>query len=176
MTACCSGSYHTITLSNDGTLYSFGYNGEGQLGLGHKNSVYLPTPIPNLPKIKMISCGSNFTVCVDCEGFMWSFGENTCGQLGTGNNVTIFEVPQQIQEIPPVLYVSCGYEHTLITTTDSNLWSCGNNNFGQLCLGNKKKATKTSKNIIFEHFKNINWYSSFIIPKRQRRNIFMWFK
>ena len=45
MAACC-GAYHTITLSNDETLYSFGYNGKGQLGLGHNNRVSFPTPIP----------------------------------------------------------------------------------------------------------------------------------
>ena len=36
---------------------------------------------------------------------------------------------------------------TLIITSDSNLWSCGNNSFGQLCLGNRepqKKPQKTS--------------------------------
>ena len=53
--ACASGHLHTITLSNDGTVHSFGYNGEGELGLGHNNDVSVPTPIPNLPKIKMVS-------------------------------------------------------------------------------------------------------------------------
>ena len=135
--ACCSGEYHTITLSNDGTLHSFGFNYYGQLGLGHNNHVSLPTPIPNLPQISLISCGWNFIVCVDCDGFMWSFGVNNFGQLGTGNR-TNFNVPQKLCNIPPVLSVSCGYEHTLIITTDSNLWSCGNNKFGQLCLENNE--------------------------------------
>ena len=68
-----------------GTAYSFGRNRKGALGLGHKDDVNLPTPIPNLPKIKMVSCGMYFTVCVDNEGFIWSFGKNGSGQLGTGN-------------------------------------------------------------------------------------------
>ena len=113
-----------FTLSNDGILYSFGRNSEGQLGLGHNNDVFgrneygelglghddpvsLPTPIPNLPKINMISCGGNFTVCVDDEGFIWSFGENRYGQLGTGNT-TNFNVPQKLLDLPPVLSVDCG--------------------------------------------------------------------
>ena len=132
--ACACGEDHTITLSNDGTVYSFGRNEDGELGLGHNNSVSLPTPIPNLPNISEISCGSSFTVCVDCEGFIWSFGYNNWGQLGTGNK-TKSNVPQKILEIPPVLSVSCGSSHTLIITTDSNLWSCGRNDFGQLCHG-----------------------------------------
>ena len=142
-TACCSGENHTITLSNDGILHSFGKNVDGQLGLGHNNNVSLPLPtsIPNLPKIYLISCGWNFTVCVDHEGSMWSFGQNKYGQLGTGNT-TDFNVPQKILDIPPVLSTSCGAFHTLIITTDSNLWSCGRNDFGQLCLANEDKQLK----------------------------------
>ena len=130
------GKLHTITLSVDGTAYSFGRNNEGQLGLGNKDRVTLPTPIPNLPQITQISCGYHFTICVDCEGFIWSFGENFRGQLGTGNT-TNFDVPQKILDLPPVLSVACGSEHTLIITNDSNLWSCGANSYGQLCHGNK---------------------------------------
>ena len=137
-TACACGYFHTITLSNDGTVHSFGRNGKGALGLGHRNHVYLPTPIPNLPKINMISCGFNFTVCVDDEGFIWSFGENDSGQLGTGNTTTSFDVPQKLQDIPPVLIVSCGGYFSLMITNEDNLWSWGSNDKGQLCLGDRK--------------------------------------
>ena len=146
--AVCCGKLHTITLSNDGTLHSFGNNSLGQLGLGLDHNIHstLPTPIPNLPKIKMISCGSSFTMCVDYEGFIWSFGENDSGQLGIGNHTNqYFNVPQKLCDIPPGLSVSCGGFHTLIITTDSNLWSCGNNKFGQLCLGNQENQFKPQK-------------------------------
>ena len=139
--ACVCGCDHTITLSNDGTVHSFGRNKEGALGLGHNNDVSLPTPIPNLPQISMISCGSYFTVCVDVEGFIWSFGSNENGQLGTGNK-TNYNVPQKLQEIPPVLSVSCGYDHTLTITNDGNLWSWGSNDYGQLCHGDKEDRSK----------------------------------
>ena len=52
-TACASGDEQTFTVSNDGTVHSFGRNDEGQLGLGDSNDVSVPTPIPNLPKIGM---------------------------------------------------------------------------------------------------------------------------
>ena len=114
--ACACGYEHTITLSDDGTAYSFGSNNFGALGydisqnsqrqldLGDNNNdedVSLPTPIPNLPKIKVISCGTFFTICVDHEGFIWSFGENNYGQLGTGNKINS-NVPKKIHNIPPV--------------------------------------------------------------------------
>ena len=148
---------HTITLSNDGTVHSFGRNDHVQLGLGHINDVSLPTPIPNLPKINMISCGMYFTVCVDEEGFIWSFGKNT---IGTGNK-TGFNVPQKILEIPPVLSVSCGLGHTLIITNDDNLYSFGANNFGQLCHNDKNSRSKPQKTS-FSNISKIStgWYHS----------------
>ena len=142
--ACACGCEHTITLSDDGTAHSVGRNLHGQLGLGHNNDVSLPTPIPNLPKINMISCGDYSTVCVDDEGFVWSFGKNNLGQLGTGNK-TDFNVPQKILNIPPVHSVSCGSYHTLLITNDSNLWSCGRNSSGQLCHGDKEDRSNPQK-------------------------------
>ena len=66
-----------------------------------------------------------------------SFGKNNFGQLGTGNK-TDFNDPQKLQDISPVLSVSCGYEHTLIITNDDNLRSCGKKEYGQLCHGDKE--------------------------------------
>ena len=141
MPSACCGEYHTITLSNNGTLHSFGHNEYGQLGLIHNKNVSLPSRISSLPKIKQVSCGAYFTFCIDYEGFLWSFGFNIYGQLGTGNK-TNFNVPQKILEIPPVLSVSCGGSHTLIITNDSNLWGSGYNEYGQLFLKNKEHQSK----------------------------------
>ena len=81
---------------------------------------------------------------MDYEGFIWSFGENSSSQLGTGNK-TNFNVPQKLINIPPVLSVSCGEDHTLMITDDDNLWSCGKNNFGQLCHGDKEDHPSLQK-------------------------------
>ena len=152
--ACSCGQYHTITLTDDGTAYSFGRNYDGQLGLGYNENISLPTPIPNLPQINMVSCGGYFTVCVDDEGFIWSFGKNDSGQLGTGDK-TNSNVPQKILNIPPVISVSCGSHHTLMITYDSDLWSCGRNNLGQLCLGDTEDRLKPQKS-----FSNISKISA----------------
>ena len=73
-----------------------------------------------------------------------TFGENTKGQLGTGNK-TDLNVPKKLKDIPPVLSVSCGFEHTLMITIDDNLWSWGRNDCGQLCHGDKENRLKPQK-------------------------------
>ena len=168
--ACC-GPNHSITLSNDGTVHSFGRNTEGTLGLGHANNVSLPTPIPNLPKINQISCGAFFTVCVDFKGFIWSFGENHYGQLGTGNNVN-FNVPQKLQDIPPVLSVSCGESHTLMITNDSNLWSFGKNSSGQLCLGDNDSNRSKPQKTLFSNISKISAGAGHSLFQNNKEEIF----
>ena len=169
--ACACGWCHTISLSDDGTAHSFGNNEEGQLGLGHNNfRVLLPTPIPNLPKIKLISCGGYFTVCVDNKGFIWSFGENNRGQLGTGN-ITNINVPRKLRNIPPVVSVSCGSSHTLIITNDDNLWSCGCNEFGQLCHGDTEDRSKPQKTS-FSNTSKISTGSNHSLVQNDKGEIF----
>ena len=147
--SCTGGIEHSITLSNDGIVYSFGRNNFGQLGLENNNaSVSIPSPIPNLPKIKEVSCGWSFTVCVDYEGTVWAFGQNSWGQLGIGITELCIQKPQIVENIPPVFSVDCGARHTLLITSDFNLWSSGNNSYGQLCFKNQRdqppKFQKTS--------------------------------
>ena len=68
---------------------------------------------------------------------MWSFGNNAYGQLGIGNTIC-YKIPQKIQNFLPVQTISCGSNHTMFLTKDENLWSCGANENGQLCLGNQE--------------------------------------
>ena len=65
---------------------------------------------------------------------------------------TNFNVPQIIQDIPPVHSVACGYAHTCIIT-NMDLWSCGFNNHGQLCLGNKENQTKFQQTLFSDILK-----------------------
>ena len=141
--ACSTGSHHTLTLSEDGTVFCFGHNGHGQLGIHSEDEFMmdsqkdLPFPLLSLPKIKMISCGECFSVCVCFEGNIWSFGENHYGQLGVGNNNNSMK-PVRIEGIPSVSSISCGGEHLLfITASDQHLWSVGRGDYGQLCLENQ---------------------------------------
>ena len=132
---------------SDGVVHSFGGNFSSQLGLELTEYVSLPTPIPNLPKIKQIACGSSFTTCVDEEGFLWSFGGNEYGQLGIGNIID-YKVPGKVQNIPPVLSVFCGGYHTFIITNDSNLWSCGLNDYR---FWKRRICKNISKNKLLQH-------------------------
>lgn len=126
------GYLHTVCLSDEGTVYSFGFNQYGQLGDESTKNSSVPRAISKLSKIIQISCGAYFTICLDQNQKVWSFGDNTYGQLGRENQ-TKQNTPQRIQNIPPVFTVQCGKTHTLCITNTSELYSFGSNENGELC-------------------------------------------
>ena len=152
--ACCVGQSHTVCLSDEGIVHTFGMENYGQLGQGElmyvKHRGILPGPVTKfhindqifpLPIIKEISCGAFFTACIDYEGSLYSFGQNHHGQVGVGTIGVHYYAPQKVQNIPPVKTISCGIYHILAITEDDNLWSFGSSENGQLCLGNTTNQT-----------------------------------
>ena len=138
---------HTFILKNDGTLWGSGYNRLGHLGLGDTTNKNIFTKIAT--DIKSAYCGSEYTVALKNDDTLWACGYNNCGQLGLGdtNNRTV--LTQITTNANDVKSVYCGDSHTLILKNDGTLWVCGNNQYGQLGLGdtsNRKTFTQITTN------------------------------
>jgi alpha-tubulin suppressor-like RCC1 family protein len=76
-----TGETHSIILTNNNQLFSFGSNSFGELGLGYSSNknISIPTEINhNFTKfnIKKISCGYYHTLILDENGEVYSFGKN----------------------------------------------------------------------------------------------------
>ena len=86
--AISAGGDHTVAIDENGKVYAWGYNGNGQLGDGTNNRSYIPICISdistNLVNIKEISAGRYHTVAIDEEGKVYAWGDNRIGQLGDG--------------------------------------------------------------------------------------------
>lgn len=81
------GSCHSVALSDDGSVYSWGANDKGQLGEGSKIENN-PTPkrILLVAKVTKISCGKHHTLAMTERGEIYAWGSNHHGQLGTGSS------------------------------------------------------------------------------------------
>ena len=70
ITAAAAGSQHSVLLTVTGQVWTCGRNLEGQLGLGNRQSVKIPTQVTALAddEVTMISAGADFTVAVTDTG------------------------------------------------------------------------------------------------------------
>jgi alpha-tubulin suppressor-like RCC1 family protein len=153
------GSHHTVLLSDDGRIWTFGDNINGQLGHGDIEERYVPTEIQMNKnereedvKIISVSCGTSHTVLLSEDGkHIWTFGNNRYGQLGLEDNLDK-NVPTEIQreEDVKIISVSCGGFHTVLLSDDDRIWTFGDNFYGQLGHGDIEERyvpTEIQRNI-----------------------------
>ncbi|CAN7061397.1 unnamed protein product [Brassica oleracea var. botrytis] len=113
-----AGLWHTVCVSSDGDVYSFGGNQFGQLGTGCDQAETLPKLLeaPNLENVnvKTVSCGARHTAVIADEGKVFCWGWNKYGQLGLGD-VIDRNAPSEvrIKDCVPK-NIACGWWHTLL--------------------------------------------------------------
>ncbi|KAK2856816.1 hypothetical protein Q5P01_005551 [Channa striata] len=81
------GQTSSIALGDNGEVYGWGYNGNGQLGIGNNGNQLTPCRLSTLQGmcIQQIVSGYNYCLALTDEGLLYAWGANTNGQLGTGN-------------------------------------------------------------------------------------------
>jgi alpha-tubulin suppressor-like RCC1 family protein len=133
----------SVALDSAGTVYAWGLNGSGQIGIDPKTTGASaePTlvPFPAGTVIVAIAAGGASGYAIDTDGTLWSWGNNFNGQLGDGTT-TDTSIPVPVTLTDKAVQVSGGIQHVLIRLADGSVWSCGYNIFGQ--LGNNDKTKK----------------------------------
>jgi alpha-tubulin suppressor-like RCC1 family protein len=80
-----AGSEYNIALRSDGTLWSWGFNGNGQLGIGDNTAFDFPVQVGTATDWSDIACGSFHVLALKTDGTLWAWGLNSNGQLGISN-------------------------------------------------------------------------------------------
>lgn len=97
---------HSYAVLNNGTLWAWGWNADGELGNGTDGSTlwYRPTPGPvsGLTSVAGVAAGDTHSLAVKTDGSVWAWGANGSGQLGTGaiNYYTNQLVPTHVTTLP----------------------------------------------------------------------------
>ncbi|KAG7234463.1 hypothetical protein INR49_004797 [Caranx melampygus] len=81
------GQTSSMALLDNGEVYGWGYNGNGQLGVGNNGNQLTPCRLTGLQGlcIQQIVSGYSHCLALTDEGLLYAWGANTYGQLGTGN-------------------------------------------------------------------------------------------
>jgi hypothetical protein len=75
---------HTCGIATDGSLYCWGFNNYGQLGIGGLRPAYVPTVIAHDEPWVSVAAGDGHTCAIDGRGRLYCWGANWSGQLGIG--------------------------------------------------------------------------------------------
>lgn len=130
-------------IKTDGTLWTWGNNGNGQLGLGDRTHRSSPTQVGSLTNWKDVSTGANFCLATRTDGTLWTWGFNLNGQLGL-SDVNSRSSPTQVGALTNWSRVTASKisatTFSLSIKTDGTLWSWGRNFYGELGL-NQNSAT-----------------------------------
>jgi uncharacterized repeat protein (TIGR01451 family) len=129
-TAVSAGNNHSLALRNDGTVWAWGNNGNGQLGDGTFNNHLSPVQVPGLTGVTAISAGSQLSLALKSDGSIWTWGNvpGTFVQLS----------PVENMNFPSALSVVAGSGYALVTIQIGSIkWvgGWGANNNGQLGTG-----------------------------------------
>lgn len=129
-----SGTYHSLALKKDGTVWAWGLNGNGQLGNGNTVSSGSPVRVSGLTDVVSVATGNAHSLALKSDGTVWAWGRNINGQLGN-NSFTDSKVPIQVQGLSGIVAIAAGGEHCLALTSSGSIMAWGYGYNGQLGTG-----------------------------------------
>ncbi|MCR5890294.1 hypothetical protein LRS06_21445 [Hymenobacter sp. J193] len=127
-----AGGSHTLAIRKDGTLWTWGYNDDGQLGYGTTaNMRIVPVQVGTATTWKSAAVGPRHTMALRTDGTLWAWGYNGNSELGDGTGVDR-RAPVQVGTATNWANAATGLYHTVAVRTDGTLWAWGNNSSEQL--------------------------------------------
>jgi alpha-tubulin suppressor-like RCC1 family protein len=157
-----AGGKHNVVLKVDGTVWTWGDNFFGQLGLLGSLStsasplqvMTVPTSAPFTPSpftgVKDVAAGGSHTLALKNDGTVWAWGDHRFGQTGTGTPQSSFSVvlhPTQVRGpggvgfLTDVVAIAAGARHSLAATRDGRVHAWGDNRTGQLGVPSSDTCT-----------------------------------
>ncbi|XP_040521260.1 X-linked retinitis pigmentosa GTPase regulator isoform X2 [Gallus gallus] len=143
-----AGSYTSAAVTEDGQLFVWGDNSEGQIGLADKTCVSVPCQVDVGKPVSSISCGYYHSAFITGDGELYTFGEPENGKLGLlPEQLKNSRVPQPVLGImEKVNKVACGGEHTVVLT-ETGVYTFGLGQYGQLGHGTLLFKTSVPKSV-----------------------------
>jgi len=132
-----AGGAHSLVVTEDGALYSFGYGGQGQLGHGSHEDVCSPKRVDELRHVRIATAaaGGTFSLALAGDDTVFSWGCNAHGRLGLGRSGGAETSPQRIEALREVRAVAAAEDTGCAVTATGELYTWGNGYHGRLGHG-----------------------------------------
>lgn len=140
-----AGDGFAAAVRSDGTLWCWGYNNHGQLGIGTSNPTAnnsSPTQVGALTNWSTISCGMDFVIATKTDNTVWAWGSNIYGEYGNGASGYHRSSPVQVSGFTNWKRIVCARNNTFMLDTSGTLWATGLGTVGN--LGDNTAVSKST--------------------------------
>ena len=138
------GVYHSLAVKSDGSVWSWGYDRDGELGVN--STTNSSTPLEVFPtgwadstgEHVPIAAGAWHSLALKSDGTVWAWGQNGFGQLGINSTASNSTTPVEVVgaggtgALSGVVAVAAGFESSAALKSDGTVWTWGYNGFGEL--------------------------------------------
>lgn len=151
-----------VGIHTDGTLWAWGKNLTGQLGVGADSEMKECAMAPEkVSDERWLDCASGFyhSTAVKADGTLWAWGDNSQNQVNS-SSTTIFTTPQQVGEDTDWTQVQAGLKMSAALKADGTLWTWGNNE--ESALGRAVEGKTDGKPMKAFDYRNdkLYWFGS----------------
>ncbi|KAI5702500.1 hypothetical protein M8J75_000776 [Diaphorina citri] len=133
------GRFHTLLITESGQVYSCGNNEFGQLGHDKDNKSLNSVNGLSQYVITHVATGLWHSLALNDCGEVFTWGGDTHGQLGLESADKKSQlIPKRVKGLASVSVVQAcaGYSHCLVLTSTGELYTWGNNEYGQMGINN----------------------------------------
>jgi alpha-tubulin suppressor-like RCC1 family protein len=141
VTFIAAGYNFSYALKNDGTVWVWGNNANGEFGNGTSNTnTNVPIQITALTgSFIAIDGGADWGIALKSDGTIWTWGRNNDGQLGNSSFVNSL-IPVQVTGISTATAIAAGEGHAIAILANGTTWTWGKGANGQLGNGSTAKS------------------------------------
>ncbi|XP_028134789.1 regulator of chromosome condensation isoform X1 [Diabrotica virgifera virgifera] len=145
----CAGGMHTVCLTKEGKVFTFGCNDEGALGRvteGKEDAEFEAGEVELPGKVIQISAGDSHTAALLEDGrvFAWGTFRDSHGNMGmtlNGNKKSPYEIIKDVF----IKKIASGADHIVFLTNHGDVYTCGCAEQGQLGRTTERGSSRNAR-------------------------------
>ncbi|KJB84805.1 hypothetical protein AZ66_28675, partial [Paenibacillus sp. E194] len=193
------GSNHTLALTQDGRVWSWGYGYYGQLGDKNRTYSTYPTPekVPNLDSVVAVTAVGDYSMALKKDGTVWRWGGSSSGvepqklnftgisAMAQGNprnagivlksdGIVLDFQGKQVPGLDGVVAISQGDGFSVALRKDGTVWTWGGNSYGQLGDGTTTNREKPGMVKGLDEVEAISVGEYHVIAMKKDGSVWVW--